>query len=197
MKRAANLVLATVLGLSAAGGVLATPALAQDAWDGAVSEARLGIFAYDAYKGFVPSHPDKFSFNRIQNLDFEVLFRSPQVDAFRWIGAPRPVVGASVNLDGGVSFAYAALNWHVPLFETPFYLEGTFGAAANNGYLTNAPAGAFDMGCRVQFYENAGIGANLSDTVTATLTYEHTSNADLCSANHGLTNVGIKLGWKF
>jgi hypothetical protein len=54
-----------------------------------------------------------------------------------------------------------------------------------------------NLGCRVNFYEVFGIGANLGENVTATLTYEHTSNLGLCGANQGLSNFGVRLGWKF
>lgn len=191
MKHIAGLVMAAVLGTA-----LAVPAVAQDG--NVVSEVRLGVSAYDAYPGFIPLRLSEFDLGQVENVNFEVLFHSPRIDAFRWIGSPRPVMGTTLNLDGGVSIAYGGLNWHLPLFDTPFYLEGTFGAAANNGSTAYPPkSGTIDMGCNFQFYENAGIGANLSDNVTATVTYEHTSNAGLCSWNHGLTNVGVRLGWKF
>ncbi len=54
-----------------------------------------------------------------------------------------------------------------------------------------------NFGCRVNFYERFGIGANLSDNVTATVSYEHTSNNSWCEANDGLSNFGVRLGWKF
>jgi hypothetical protein len=37
----------------------------------------------------------------------------------------------------------------------------------------------------------------LGEHATATLTYEHTSNANLCAANQGLSNFGIRLGYRF
>ena len=53
------------------------------------------------------------------------------------------------------------------------------------------------MGCRVQFYEVFGAGADITSNMTATVTWEHTSNASLCAQNDGLTNLGVRIGYKF
>jgi len=85
----------------------------------------------------------------------------------------------------------------LPLFETPFYLEGTFGAAVHNGVLAGAVGTRKNFGCAVNFYERFGVGARLGENATATLTYEHSSNNGWCAANDGLSNFGLRVGWKF
>ena len=50
------------------------------------------------------------------------------------------------------------------------------------------------QGCRIGFYTGAGIGVNLSDKSYVLLSYEHMSNADLCPANYGLSNMGLRVG---
>ena len=88
-----------------------------------------------------------------------MLFTSPDMDAFRWIGAPRPEIGMTLNTDGRGQHCPCGPDLAVArLFDTPIYLEGTFGAAAHNGYLTDAPAGRRNFGCRVNFYERFGVG---------------------------------------
>ncbi len=164
---------------------------------GVVDELRIGLSAHDVHHAALPFLVNEWRLDQIEDITFDVLFTSPDLDAFRWIGSPRPEIGATINLDGQDSIAHAGLTWQLPVFDTPLYLEGTFGAAIHDGYLTGAPAGRKNFGCRVNFYERFGVGMNLSDNATATLTYEHTSNNGWCSANDGLSNFGLRLGWKF
>lgn len=181
---------------------LALPVQAQDMFDprpsaSFVDELRIGLNAHDVDTTLVPFNFGNWKLNQIEDFSFDVLFVSPDIDAFRWIGAPRPEVGATINFDGQDSIAHAGLTWQLPLFDTPVYLEGTLGAAIHDGYLTGAPAGRKNFGCRVNFYERFGVGMHISDQATATLTYEHTSNNGWCAANDGLSNFGLRLGWKF
>ncbi len=191
-----------ILAVAAVLGLTVSPAAAQNLLDphplaGVVDELRIGLHAHDVHHAALPFLVNEWRLNQIENISFDVLFTSPDLDAFRWIGSPRPEVGATINLDGQDSIAHAGLTWQLPLFDTPVYLEGTFGAAIHDGYLTGAPAGRKNFGCRVNFYERFGVGMNLGDNATATLTYEHTSNNDWCGANEGLSNFGLRLGWKF
>ena len=162
-----------------------------------VDEVRIGGNFHDVYYTMIPQNFGEWDTSRFEDVSFDILFTSPDMDAFRWIGSPRPELGTTLNLRGQDSLFHAGLTWQLPVFDTPFYLEGTFGAALNTGYLDNAPAGRNNFGCRVNFYERFGVGANLSESVTATLTYEHTSNADLCDENDGLSNFGLRVGMKF
>jgi lipid A 3-O-deacylase len=163
-----------------------------------VDEIRIGIHAHDVSYAALPFKFD-YDLSQIEDLSFDVLFTSPDIDAFRWIGSPRPDLGVTINLDGQDSLAHLGLTWHLPVFDTPFYVEGTFGGAVHNGYLTGSPDPneRANFGCRLNFYERYGVGANLSESMTATVTYEHTSNNGWCDANQGLSNFGVRLGWKF
>lgn len=162
-----------------------------------VSELRLGMYAHDAYPNWLPSDLSKFRFDQIGDVNVELLFRSPDIDAFTWLGSPRPTLGVTVNLAGRESLMHLGLTWHVPVLDTPFYVEGMLGGAIHNGELGGVLGAKRPQGCRLGFYSGVGLGANLSDKITATLSYEHMSNADLCADNFGLSNVGIRIGIKF
>ena len=188
------------IGLVCVAGLL--PAQAQDLLDphplaGVVDELRIGLHAHDVHHAALPFLVGEWDTSRIEDVSFDVLFTSPDIDALRWIGAPRPEIGATLNLAGRDSMVHANLTWQLPVFDTPFYLEAALGAALHDGALTNADPGRKNFGCRVNFYERWGVGAHISDNATATLTYEHTSNNGWCEANDGLSNVGLRLGWKF
>jgi lipid A 3-O-deacylase len=183
----------------------AMPGMAQDIPAGVpsagvldiVDEVRIGGGYHMVYWTMLPQNPGDWYMDRPEDITFDVLFTSPDMDAFRWIGAPRPEIGATINTHGEDSMFHAGLTWQAHVFDTPFYVEGTFGAATHTGYLTDAPDGRREYGCRVNFYERFGVGVDITEQATATLTYEHMSNAGLCGDNAGISNFGLRLGWKF
>lgn len=177
-------------------------ALAVLGWAGAASaedfglyELRGGLMAHSADEpapnGFV------FNFSRLEDVNLDALFYSPNIDAFRWIGSPKINLGGNLNLSGRESHIHLGLTWQVPLGDTPFFVEGTFGGAIHNGNLTNATYPARALGSRVLFYEEIGIGAVFEGGWTALATVEHASNANLAQPNRGLTNMGLKFGKRF
>jgi hypothetical protein len=175
---------------------LASGAAAQES---IVSEVRGGI----SFEGVELDEellllPTTIPLDRPHKLSFELLFRSPEIDAFKWIGAPRPAIVTTISLTGLESWAAAGLSWHVPVFETPFFVEGMLGAAIHDGHLFDAPPGEKNFGCRTVLYGQATIGANISESMTASLNFEHGSHAWLCGqTNDGFNSVGFRLGYKF
>ena len=185
--------------LAMAGAGVAQAGSLDDAYGfdaGIVSEVRGGIHAHAATTAFLPWN-GTYDFSDVSDVSFDVLFTSPDMDAFSWLGSPRPELGATINFNGGESLAHAALVWQLPILDSQFYLEGALGAAIHSGHLDDAPPGERNLGCRVNFYERFGAGMNVTENVTATLTYDHTSNADLCEFNDGFSNIGVRIGWKF
>lgn len=179
-----------------------TPSVAQDLmdpnpWADVVDELRFGAHFHDVHHAALPFLVQEWRLDKLEDLSFDVLFTSPDLDVFRWVGSPRPEFGTTINFAGRDSIAHLGLTWQLPVFSTPLYLEGSFGAAVSNGALENAVNGNKNFGCRVNFYERFGVGANVSETMTATLTYEHTSNNGYCNQNDGLSNFGLRVGWKF
>ncbi|HEY4199701.1 MAG TPA: acyloxyacyl hydrolase [Devosiaceae bacterium] len=153
-------------------------------------ELRGGVYARGADNhGIDVSH--------IEDLNAEVLFTLPTVDSFIMFGQLRPHVGATVNFNDHESLAYAGLSYTVPLGNT-FFVEGAFGGAIHNGPLHGATGDDRNLGCRVLFHEELSIGANLTQNASAMLTAEHASHAGLCGDdNRGITNLGIRVGFKF
>ncbi|WP_417579254.1 acyloxyacyl hydrolase [Pelagibacterium sp.] len=173
--------------------VMAGPVAAQDI---VLDELRAGVFYHSAYNGFLPTG-DNWDFSSLEDVKFSALFSSPDLEAFRWIGSPRPEIGATLNFNGRENLLHANLNWQIPVFDTPIYLELGFGAAVTDGALSGAASPARNFGCSFNFYDAAGIGANVGENMTVTLRYEHISNLDLCPPNQGLSNFGLMVGFKF
>lgn len=169
------------------------------AQDSLVSEIRGGI----SFEGVELDEqllllPTTIPLERPHKLSVELYVGSPDLDLFKWIGAPRPVVGATISTTGLESWAKAGLSWHVPVFDTPFFIEGLLGAAIHDGYLFDAPPGRRNFGCRTLLYEQVTIGANITESMTASVNFEHGSHAWLCGpTNAGFNSVGFRLGYKF
>jgi hypothetical protein len=54
------------------------------------------------------------------------------------------------------------------------------------------------LGARVLFRESLSIGINIGEHMTVSATVEHLSNGSFFTeVNNGLTNVGVRLGYKF
>lgn len=161
-----------------------------------LDEFRAGFFIHNAYTGFLPTG-DNWDLTRLEDIKVAALFDMPDIAFLDYIGSPRFELGATFNVYGKEHLAHANLNWQIPVFDTPLYLELGFGAAVTTGALQGATHPDRNFGCAVNFYDAIGIGYNLSDKVTATLRYEHISNLDMCSSNDGLSNLGFMLGYKF
>jgi lipid A 3-O-deacylase len=178
--------------LSASAAYAPPPYLAPVAPVSFVSELRIGASAQELFG------PEKGSWN----VTGEVLFAKPftTADLFTSYFVPRPHIGASVNLGGKTSFAYAGLTWTVDL-GSQFFVEGTFGGAVHNGN-TNSDV-AFvrrdrnALGCSPLFRESASVGYRFTPNWSIMATIEHLSNAGICGQNRGLTNVGARVGYTF
>ena len=157
---------------------------------GFLSELRMGVMAHDATRredGTV-------------DLQAEVLFNAfgtPSENASVWerFLAPRPHIGASLNTDGKTSYGYAGFSWLFPVYG-PVFVEGSFGGMVHDGKLNNTDPDREPLGTRALFHESASIGLDY-DRIRVMLTVEHSSNAGLGNWNHGLTNVGARVGYKF
>lgn len=171
------------------------PATAQDI---GISEIRGGLFAHSA------DEPGAlfglFDVSRLQDANVELLFDVPAMTEWVAWGELRPHLGATVNFAGLESMVYGGVSWTVPIAETPLFFEASFGAAVHNG--STGPYGtatypARDLGCAFAFRESASLGVMVNDNASIMATVEHASNANLCQSNRGLTNMGIRFGYKF
>lgn len=131
------------------------------------------------------------------NIDFLNLFDDPGQGFVSELINPRFHLGAMGNLDeDGTSYAYAGLTWHFAVTNS-FFVEAGFGGALNNG--SDVPtATRAGIGSNLLFRESIGLGFNVTENMTIIAQYEHLSHRDLAgSANRGLNNISMKVGFKF
>lgn len=184
-----------VLGIvvAMAGLAVAAPVFAQDI---GLSEVRGGIFSHsvDEPGDFLGT----FDMQRVQDLNVELLFDVPAMSDWLVWGELRPHLGSTVNFGGLESMVYGGLSWTVPVFNTPLFLEASFGGAIHNGNTDQtAVYPARSLGCTVLFRESLSVGTQITENASIMATIEHASNANLCNDNRGLTNMGLRVGWKF
>ncbi|MGO9487188.1 MAG: acyloxyacyl hydrolase [Rhodomicrobium sp.] len=106
---------------------------------------------------------------------------------------PRPNIGTTIAF-GKTDEFYWGVTWDAKLYG-PLFLETSFGGAAHDGPLDER--GASDYGCRLNFRESASLGYAVTSQWRLMVEVDHMSNANLCEPNHGLTNAGIRLGYRF
>lgn len=106
---------------------------------------------------------------------------------------PRPHLGTTVAF-GKTDEFYWGLTWDAKLTDRAF-VEGSFGGAAHDGPLDTP--GEASYGCTVNFRESASLGFSLSADWRLLATVDHMSNGGLCNPNRGLTNAGVRLGYRW
>jgi hypothetical protein len=127
--------------------------------------------------------------------DIQLGWRGKPIRALRAIGSPSPYVFGSVHTEGDTHFAAAGMSWKIGgrLFLRPgigvaVHTRGNDGVA--NGFRT-------DLGSRVLFEPELGIGYQISDRTAIEATWVHISNAQLLSSqNPGMDSVGIRLTYR-
>jgi lipid A 3-O-deacylase len=170
--------------------VMAGPALGGDAGIGSIpeefflNEFRLGAFVHD------PLSPERAGG---VDLNAEVLFAKPWGTAAEW-WLPRPHIGTTLNFEDQTSTVYAGATWQFDLTSTVF-AEASFGGSLNNADTNNAETSA--LGCPLLFRSSASLGYRLTTHWQVMASIEHNSNAGLCDRNRGLTNGGLRLGYRF
>ena len=194
--RALLVALALALPLAPGRAADLTPAAVQPAFtypqaQSIFSEVRLGGFAHGV------GNPERGS----ADVNAEILTRKVlQLDDPFWNAfVPRLHLGATINTGGQTSHGYFGLTWTYDVFPRVF-VEASFGGSVNNGYTGRESFVPFDhakLGCPTLFRESASVGYRFTEQWSVMATIEHASNANLCTYNRGMTNVGVRVGYSF
>jgi cob(I)alamin adenosyltransferase len=108
---------------------------------------------------------------------------------------PRPHLGTTLAF-GKTDEFYWGVTWDAKLFERTFF-EASFGGAAHDGPINTIHEASY--GCVVNFRESASLGYEFAPQWRVLATLDHMSNAGLCNPNpnRGLTNAGVRLGYRW
>ncbi len=144
-----------------------------------------GILAHD-----VDSPLTKGGFE--DGADLQIGWRGGRIRALGFIGAPSPYAFGSIATGGDTHFAAAGLSWRIGgrLFVRP-----GIGLAVHNRDDDGVVAGRrTDLGSRILFEPELGIGYRISEDVSIEASWIHISHAQLLSRqNPGMDSVGLRL----
>ncbi|WP_052951646.1 acyloxyacyl hydrolase [Devosia soli] len=168
--------------------LLAVPAAAQV---NILPEVRGGVAMRDIGR----ANAQLFDPAQIRDLNVELLFAIPDLNAWNPIGELRPHLGATVNLEGRESLAYGGLSWTFRAPVVPVFIEAGLGGALHSGSFQATPS---RFGCAVLAEAQASVGVEILPGTSLMATLQHATDFGLCGkAADGLTTAGLRLGVRF
>jgi lipid A 3-O-deacylase len=201
------IVVAFALSLVAAG-----PAVADDAVPSPtpfISEVRGGVMYHeDSRLRRVFFNQSKPREDGIFDINGEVLFAPLPFHSDNWflnfLLTPRPRIGTSINIGNGTSQASAGLAWNVTIWKNIFwgwnlFWEGSLDVAIHNGWTdpTPPPNHLRGLGCSPIFRQSLSMGFEIDKNWRVMGTFEHLDNFGLCQDNQMLSNLGLRVGYRF
>ena len=137
------------------------------------------------------------------NTDVQVLFTplpfTPKAfdSHWAWLFSPRPLIGASISLEGKTSEAYAGLAWTLPIYG-PFFVELSAGGLIHDQNLNQAYSDRpSPLTTRLLFRESIAIGYQFDANWRILAFADHGSDGNLGYRNEAVNRFGVLLGQKF
>lgn len=127
--------------------------------------------------------------------DIQLGFRGEPIRALAVVGGPAPYAFVSVNTAGDTDFVAAGLSWKVDF--GPVYVRPGIGLSLNNGPDRRVDAATrlrTDLGSRVLFEPEIGVGVELGHGASVEASWVHISSARLFNAeqNPGIDMFGVR-----
>lgn len=147
-------------------------------------EIKFGLMQHDFDTKFGHRH------EKGQNIIVEYLFDKMQnyLRAF-------PHIGASINNRGFTSNIYTGLTWQFDIKDV-LVVEATLGASINNAERLETKKKRA-LGSKLLFRESFSVGYLINKTHSVSIMIDHISSADIRKPNPGLTDIGLKYGFRF
>jgi lipid A 3-O-deacylase len=131
--------------------------------------------------------------SREGGVNFQLGFRGEKIEGLKAIGKPAPYIFVSANSKGDTSFLAAGLSW--TLGKKAVYVRPAIGLAVHDGKIPRSINGRrYDLGSRVLFEPEIGVGFRFTDKLSAELQWTHISNARILSSqNPGIDMIGVRV----
>lgn len=130
------------------------------------------------------------------SVDVAAGIRFGGIEALSFIGSPEPYVVGSLNTRGDTSFAGVGVAWTIG--NGPVYVRPGIGLVVHDGpeYRVNERTGyRTDLGSRVLFEPEIGVGYRVSERVSAEAHWMHISQGQIFDGdqNPGIDMIGLRL----
>lgn len=153
-------------------------------------EVRIGALRHDVRSGL------KQRYEKGTDIQAEYLTNTFDNAFFKFIFDPRLHAGVNINTHHATNVVYAGLTWHLDL-GTLFFLEASLGGGHHDGNRKKKTKHKNALGSRLLFRESISFGVQFTKEQSLSIVAEHMSNAKMAKPNPGLTNVGIRWGYRF
>lgn len=123
-------------------------------------------------------------------------WRGEPIAALGLVGSPSPYVFGSLSTAGRTDFAAAGLSWRI---GDRFYLRPGIGIAIHDRPSRSVQDGRrADLGSRVLFEPEIGVGYRFDERWSAEASWVHVSHARLFGRqNPGMDSIGVRLNYRF
>ena len=164
--------------LLALASIIAAPAQASDLFG--------GIYAHGVNTPLTKTIPER-------GADFEIGYRANAILNLGTVGALQPYAFVSANDQGDTSLAAAGLSLKI---GGPIYVRPGLGIAVHTGpsYRVGADGYRTDLGSRVLFEPELGLGMRVAPRISVEASWVHVSHAQIFShQNPGLDMIGARV----
>jgi hypothetical protein len=158
----------------------------------AAQEVFAGVYVHEVETPFtLPTHES--------GADIALGYRFGRIEALGIVGKPAPYVIGSLNTAGDTSFAGAGLSWTIG--KGPLYVRPAVGVILHDApSLRVDPATGLrtDLGSRVLFEPELGVGYRVSDRLAVEASWMHISQGRLFDwkQNPGIDMIGARLAYR-
>ena len=162
----------------------AAPLAAQEVFGGVYAHGVDTPFTFDTGEG---------------GVDLAAGVRFGGIEALSAIGSPEPYVLGSLNTRGDTSFAGAGLAWTIG--KGPVYVRPGIGLVVHDGpelRVNYATGKRTDLGSRVLFEPEIGVGYRLNERASVEAHWMHISQGQIFDSqqNPGIDMIGARVNWR-
>ncbi|WP_340588647.1 acyloxyacyl hydrolase [Erythrobacter alti] len=133
------------------------------------------------------------------SVDIAAGVRFSGIEALGFLGKPEPYVVGSLNTSGDTSFAGVGVAWTIG--KGPVYVRPGIGLVVHDGpeFRVNPEDGfRTDLGSRVLFEPEIGVGYRITERVSAEAHWMHISQGQIFDGdqNPGIDMIGVRMNLK-
>ena len=164
--------------------LFASPAAAQEVFGGIYKHGVDTPFTFDTGEG---------------GVDVAAGVRFGGIEALSAIGSPEPYVIGALNTRGDTSFAGAGVAWTIG--KGPVYVRPGIGLVVHDApelRVNYATAMRTDLGSRVLFEPEIGVGYRVSERASVEAHWMHISQGQIFDSqqNPGIDMMGVRVNWR-